>query len=330
MSYLSGSKKLQKQVATWSVFVLAGVSSVVFAADAQETKKPTTFGAVPNFYTVPASSKETKKTVSSGQSAERSASNVKEFTVETKKPAAVNTASSRSESRTINASLSQQQAAPQQQASVPAQLQTQSLSTSSNAQVQQVTAAPVKQRGGYQVTFPNSNSQANFYTETTRTPASRVAGWNSSNEKMGVWKTASVSANALGSGVVHKFLHKSPSESRETVGKVEPLNAKVSKLNGTTQSGTASWYGGKWHGRKTANGERYDMNSLTAAHKTLPFGTLVKVTNERNGRSTVVRINNRGPYSKGRILDLSRAAASTLGFVSNGICKVKMEVVGRS
>ncbi len=105
---------------------------------------------------------------------------------------------------------------------------------------------------------------------------------------------------------------------------------KPSKLNGTRQSGIASWYGGKWHGRKTANGERYDQNSLTAAHKTLPFGTLVKVRNERNGREVIVRINNRGPFTRGRIIDLSKNAASKLGMVSSGITKVTCEVVGRS
>lgn len=105
---------------------------------------------------------------------------------------------------------------------------------------------------------------------------------------------------------------------------------KPSKLNGTRQTGIASWYGGKWHGRKTANGERYDQNSLTAAHKTLPFGTLVKVRNERNGREVIVRINNRGPFTRGRIIDLSKSAASKLGMVSAGITKVTCEVVGRS
>jgi rare lipoprotein A len=93
--------------------------------------------------------------------------------------------------------------------------------------------------------------------------------------------------------------------------------------------GVASWYGSDFHGGKTANGERYDMNSMTAAHRSLPFGTLVKVTNENNGRECVVRINNRGPYLKGRILDVSKAAASELGFLGRGICKVRMQVLGQ-
>lgn len=92
-------------------------------------------------------------------------------------------------------------------------------------------------------------------------------------------------------------------------------------------SGLASWYGGKFHGRKTANGERFNQNALTAAHKTLPFGTRVRVTNVNNGRSVVVRINDRGPYVRGRVIDLSRAAASRIGV--SGVSRVRLTVVGR-
>lgn len=93
------------------------------------------------------------------------------------------------------------------------------------------------------------------------------------------------------------------------------------------QTGNASFYGGKWHGRKTANGEIFDTYKLTAAHKTLPFGTRVRVTNLSNGKSVVVRINNRGPYSKGRIIDLSQAAFSKIENMSKGVTKVKLEIV---
>ena len=93
------------------------------------------------------------------------------------------------------------------------------------------------------------------------------------------------------------------------------------------QTGTASFYGGKWHGRKTANGEIFDTYKLTAAHKTLPFGTRVRVTNLSNGKSVVVRINNRGPYSKGRIIDLSQAAFSKIENMSKGVTKVKLEIL---
>lgn len=94
-----------------------------------------------------------------------------------------------------------------------------------------------------------------------------------------------------------------------------------------TASGTASWYGSKFHGRRTANGERYDMNQMTAAHRTLPFGTKVRVINERNGRAVVVRINDRGPFAGRRIIDLSRGAAGAIGMVNSGVARVKLEVL---
>ena len=82
--------------------------------------------------------------------------------------------------------------------------------------------------------------------------------------------------------------------------------------------GRATWYGGGFHGRRTSSGERFDMTELTAAHETLPFGTLVRVRNVANGREVVVRINDRAPRLRDRIIDLSRAAAAALGFVKSG------------
>ena len=99
---------------------------------------------------------------------------------------------------------------------------------------------------------------------------------------------------------------------------------------GHTETGMASWYGKKFHGRKTANGERYNMNALTAAHRTLPFGTVVRVTNLDNGRSVVVRINDRGPFKKGRIIDLSRKAARELDMIGPGVVKVRLKVTSRA
>ena len=84
------------------------------------------------------------------------------------------------------------------------------------------------------------------------------------------------------------------------------------------QKGVASWYGPGFHGKKTANGERFNTNDLTAAHKTLPFGTQLRVTNERTGKSVVVRINDRGPYAHGRVIDLSKAAAQAVGIEGVG------------
>ena len=84
------------------------------------------------------------------------------------------------------------------------------------------------------------------------------------------------------------------------------------------QRGAASWYGPGFHGRKTANGERFNANAMTAAHRSLPFGTRLKVTNERTGRSVVVRINDRGPYAHGRVIDLSKASAQAIGISGVG------------
>lgn len=97
--------------------------------------------------------------------------------------------------------------------------------------------------------------------------------------------------------------------------------------NDKTQIGAASWYGSKYHGRKTSSGERYNKNDMTAAHKTLPFGTMVKVTNPDNAQSVVLRINDRGPFVGKRIIDVSEAAARKLGIHSTGVAKVKVEVL---
>lgn len=89
--------------------------------------------------------------------------------------------------------------------------------------------------------------------------------------------------------------------------------------------GLASYYGKALHGRKTASGQIYNMNNLTAAHRRLPFGTKLKVINLKNNREVIVRINDRGPYKTGRIIDLSKAAARKLGMLKNGIVKVKIK-----
>lgn len=93
------------------------------------------------------------------------------------------------------------------------------------------------------------------------------------------------------------------------------------------ERGIASWYGGKFHGRLTANGEIFDTNKLTAAHRTLPFDTRVKVTNLNTGKSVVVRINDRGPFLHGRIIDLSQAAAMKIGMLESGTAPVTVEIL---
>lgn len=90
--------------------------------------------------------------------------------------------------------------------------------------------------------------------------------------------------------------------------------------------GVASWYGKPYHGRPTASGERFDMKKLTAAHRSLPLGVVAKVTNLDNGRSVAVRINDRGPFVAGRVLDLSRGAAKKLDMVEAGLARVRIEI----
>jgi rare lipoprotein A len=91
--------------------------------------------------------------------------------------------------------------------------------------------------------------------------------------------------------------------------------------------GKASYYAEKFHGRKTASGEIYDMNKNTAAHRTLPFGTICRITNLTNNKTVLVRINDRGPFIPGRILDLSKGAAQTIGGISQGIMEVMIEIL---
>ena len=99
---------------------------------------------------------------------------------------------------------------------------------------------------------------------------------------------------------------------------------------GMKQRGVASWYGDDFHGRTTASGELYDMHALTAAHRTLPLGTVLRIVNVVNGKHITIRVNDRGPYVHGRILDLSYAAAKTLGMVQDGVSPIQLEVVGKN
>ena len=94
-----------------------------------------------------------------------------------------------------------------------------------------------------------------------------------------------------------------------------------------TEEGNASWYGAQFHGRRASNGEIYDMNKMTAAHRTMAFGTMVKVTNLTNGKSAVVRITDRGPFVDNRIIDLSMAAAKALESIGPGVVPVRLEVI---
>ncbi len=110
-----------------------------------------------------------------------------------------------------------------------------------------------------------------------------------------------------------------------TAAAMSPSVADAKPKNGSgkqIQSGKASWYGPGFHGKRTASGERFNTNDMTAAHRTLPFGTRVRVVNKNTGRSVVVRINDRGPYAHGRVIDLSRASAQAIGI--SGVGSVEM------
>jgi len=96
---------------------------------------------------------------------------------------------------------------------------------------------------------------------------------------------------------------------------------------GYMEEGNASWYGAPFHGRRASNGEIYDMNKLTAAHRTMAFNTMVRVTNLTNGKNVVVRITDRGPFIENRIIDLSRAAAETIESIGPGVVPVRLEVI---
>jgi rare lipoprotein A (peptidoglycan hydrolase) len=110
-----------------------------------------------------------------------------------------------------------------------------------------------------------------------------------------------------------------------TQGKASPTENRTYR-----SEGTASWYGPDFHGRRTANGERYDMNGISAAHRTMPMPSYARVTNLDNGRSIIVRVNNRGPFVHGRVADLSVGAAKALDFYRKGTTKVRVEFVARA
>jgi len=144
--------------------------------------------------------------------------------------------------------------------------------------------------------------------------------------------------SACGEPSYHVRVLDTPSSTSSPTGKVKPtqrayeVNGQryqpIPSAHGFTEKGIASWYGKKFHGRKTSNGETYDMYAMTAAHKTLPMNVHLKVTNLENGRSTVVRVNDRGPFVRSRIIDLSYSAASELGVVGPGTAKVSVEALG--
>jgi len=107
----------------------------------------------------------------------------------------------------------------------------------------------------------------------------------------------------------------------------QPPQAPANTQERFTQSGKASYYARMHHGQRTANGETHDQNALVAAHRSLPFGTRVRVTNQQNGKQVIVRINDRGPFRRGRIIDVSRAAAAQLDMLERGVVRVRIETL---
>jgi len=110
---------------------------------------------------------------------------------------------------------------------------------------------------------------------------------------------------------------------------MKTTNAKQTQLNNFVQTGIASYYADKFDGRTTASGDVFSQDKLTAAHRTLPFGSILKVTHLNNGKSVIVVVNDRGPYAGNRIIDLSKAAAERLGMLAEGIAKVRIEIINK-
>ncbi|HEY9712328.1 MAG TPA: septal ring lytic transglycosylase RlpA family protein, partial [Chroococcales cyanobacterium] len=137
------------------------------------------------------------------------------------------------------------------------------------------------------------------------------------------FKMANAIRVAMGSSVLPTSILKIQEVRNDIQAQVQ-----AAKANGNTFSGSASWYGGKFDGRKTSDGSRYDQDALTAAHRSLPFGTKLLVMNRKTGDSCVVKVNDRGPFVGGRVIDLSRGAAKQLHMISSGVAVVDCLVLG--
>lgn len=150
----------------------------------------------------------------------------------------------------------------------------------------------------------------------------RPRGGSGGRGRLGRWACAlALAATALAAGCATR-----PPPPPSTIREV-PTRPRAGVV--AVYEGKASWYGREQQGQLTANGERFNMHELTAAHRTLRMGTHVRVINLRNGREVVVRINDRGPYSRGRIIDVSYAAAVRLGMVDAGVVPVRLEVLAQ-
>jgi rare lipoprotein A len=162
--------------------------------------------------------------------------------------------------------------------------------------------------------------EVSFTAETQRTPRLRRAQ-HSKLSWRDLWVLCASAVNGMLPVAMAAVLVLSGCAKKRRVPLATP------PVTGAVEVGVASWYGHPYHGRPSSSGEIYDMEKLTAAHRTLPFGTLVRVRSVDNGRSVEVRINDRGPFVEGRIIDLSRAAARAVQMIGPGIARVRLEVL---
>lgn len=142
-----------------------------------------------------------------------------------------------------------------------------------------------------------------------------------------LWLTAIVSIGATAAQAVTKTVGKDKTARERSIERKAHRNKKSLETATPKMEGVASWYGRQFHNRKTASGKKFDKWAMMAAHRTLPFGTMVRVTNLDNGTSCIVEITDRGPYVGHRVIDVSRAAAEELGFLSQGTAHVRLDVI---
>lgn len=171
--------------------------------------------------------------------------------------------------------------------------------------------------------------EANFNNETENSAnlAARVLNNNANFNSIPSVNSLSITERSDDS-VRRQTLSAKVKVSRDEPSVIDKLNTVASNtVRRFSQTGVASWYGRQFHGRKTASGDTFDMNAMTAAHRSLPLNCYVRVTNKDNGKSVVVKVNDRGPFHGNRVLDLSFGAAQRIGVINSGTAKVNIERV---
>lgn len=154
-----------------------------------------------------------------------------------------------------------------------------------------------------------------------------IAGMDGCSGSKTTHKGTSSLSTSKSSSSTKKSTAKNGSSSSSSKKSNSSSSSTTKKTTGKVEKGQASYYADKFHGRATASGEKYDKTKMTGAHRTLAFGTVVRVTNTANGKSVDVRINDRGPFKAGRIVDVSRAAAEKLGMIQAGVINCTMEII---